>query len=121
MKTFVSISRQCSQALVVLFQMQQGSSSQCDKHVESISQDLPEEIFVKLSNDNIFLSICMTSLSALGYISYSIFGKNMLSLNPLSNVSIVITIVFISKSSTTFSKSQSFACKLICLIQCRVS
>ena len=101
--------------------MQQGSSSQCDKHVESISQDLPEEIFVKLSNDNIFFSICMTSLSALGYISYSIFGKNMLSLNPLANVSIVISIVFILKSSTTFSKSQSFACKLICLIQCRVS
>ena len=97
---------------------------------------------MKLSNDNIFyewrwfrdstkqksnlihheyLSVCMTSLAALGYISYSIFGKNMLSLNPLANVSIVITIVFISKSSTTFSKSQSFAGKLICLIQCRVS
>lgn len=44
----------------------------------------------------------MTSLSALGCISYSIFGKNMLSLNPLASVSIVITIVYISKSSTTF-------------------
>lgn len=58
MKTFVSISRQCSQALVVLFQMQQGSSSQCDNHVESMfneevaeNRTIPQKFYTLSSED----------------------------------------------------------------------
>ena len=58
MKTFVSISHQCSQALVVLFQMQQGSSSQCDKHVESMfneevaeNRTIPQKFYTLSSED----------------------------------------------------------------------
>ena len=91
MKTFVSISRQCSQALVVLFQMQQGSSSQCDKHVESIfNEELAEnrtipQKFYTLSSEDIHILRFLVIFGV--FLSLSATFSNLLIFTVLQKIS----------------------------------
>ena len=91
MKTFVSISLQCSQALVVLFQMQQGSSSQCDKHVESIfNEELAEnrtipQKFYTLSSEDIHILRFLVIFGV--FLSLSATFSNLLIFTVLQKIS----------------------------------